>query len=97
LSKFQFSFETSAYLSLSLLDLYERFGAKFIVLIRHPAQVVNSFWAKGWYTEPYVQADAHQALGYQSQLKDHHFFARIAPRGAEFTHWNQMTRMGKLA
>jgi hypothetical protein len=97
LAQRRFSFEASAYLSLSIKELYERFGAKFILLVRRPDRVVNSTWVKGFYAEPYVQADPQKALGYQPQEHIRHFFSRIAPMGAEFVTWNKMTRIGKIA
>ncbi|NER39632.1 MAG: hypothetical protein F6J93_37805 [Oscillatoria sp. SIO1A7] len=92
-----FSFESSSYLSLSIPELYDRFGAKFVMLVRRPDRVVNSLWVKGWYREPYIQADPEKALGYQPQPMDHHFFSRIAPMGAIFEPWNKMSRIGKIA
>ena len=96
LAEHRFSFESSSYLSLSIEELYERFDAKFILLIRRPDQVVNSFWTKGWYENRYTQVDADIALGFQPHPKDHHYFSRIAPIGKEFKSWNQMSRVGKI-
>jgi len=42
LETFDYSFESSAYLSLSVIELYERFNAKFILLVRKPHEVVAS-------------------------------------------------------
>ena len=96
LAEHNFSFESSSYLSLSIEELHKRFDAKFILLIRSPDRVVNSFWTKGWYKHNYLQSDPNKALGYQQHPKDHHYFSRIAPIGREFKSWNQMSRIGKI-
>jgi hypothetical protein len=93
----QFSFEASAHLSLSVLPLFERFGAKFILLVRRPDRVINSYLAKGWYEQSFVCADPALALGYQPIDSFHRFLGRIAPRGEQFHTWNRLTRVGKLA
>ena len=49
LDQFDCSFEASAHLSLSVEELYQRFNAKFILLVRSPHEVVNSYLRKGWY------------------------------------------------
>lgn len=95
----KFSFEASPYLSLSVHQLHERFGAKFILLVRRPDRVVTSFAHKGFYRRPYSVADTTLATGYQDQSPEklHTFFARIAPTGDCFSSWNQMTQVGKIA
>lgn len=90
------SFEASAYLSLSVQALHERFGARFILMVRRPDRVVSSLWGKGWYERPFIQGNPSLALGYQDGLRPHHTFSRIAPRGAEFERWRRMTRIGRL-
>lgn len=97
LVRHKFSFEASAHLSLSICQLYERFGAKFLLLTRSPERVVNSYLVKGWYTEPFVQKNPDLALGYQQHELFHRFLGRIAPQGEKFEQWNKMTRIGKLA
>lgn len=94
-----YSFEASPYLSLSVRELHERFGAKFILLMRQPDQVVTSFVHKGFYRRPYIVKNTNLATGYQDQSpeKVHTFFARIAPRGEFFRTWNAMTQVGKVA
>ncbi len=94
-----YSFEASPYLSLSVKELHERFGAKFILLVRRPDGVVTSFAHKGFYRRPYAVGDPNLATGYQDQSpeKIHTFFARVAPRGALVRRWNQMTQVGRVA
>jgi hypothetical protein len=94
-----FSFEASPYLSLSVGELHERFGAKFIFLVRRPDEVVSSFAHKGFYREPYLVRDPDLAAGYQREAarKPFMFFARISPRGEAFRAWNAMTQIGKVA
>lgn len=92
-----FSFEASAYLSLSILELYDRFKAKFILLVRSPEQVVNSYVRKGWYDKPVQRANPNLVPSYQESRDFHHFLGRIMPNGEKFQQWNQMSRVGKLA
>ena len=98
LSKQAHSFEASAYLSLSLLPLYEQFNAKFVFLVRSPHKVVNSYLQKHWY-EQTVYREHHQlAAGFQPGMKEpHHSFSRLIPRGAEVGPWENYTQVGKLA
>src|SRR5260370_29614626 len=44
----RFSFECSALLSHSLPELFERFRARFLLLVRSPPQTVASFAVRGW-------------------------------------------------
>lgn len=94
-----YSFEASPYLSLSVKELHERFGAKFILLVRRPDRVVTSFVHKGFYRRPYHVRDVNLATGYQDQTpeKVHTFFARVAPRGEFFRTWSEMSPVGKVA
>ena len=41
--------ESNPYLSFHIRELYERYNARFIFLIRNPKDVVNSHIKKGWY------------------------------------------------
>jgi len=99
LSGHSYSFEASPYLSLSVAELHERFGGKFVMLIRNPDGVVSSFVHKGFYRRPYSVADVNLAAGYQDQSPEraYTFFARVAPRGEFFRTWNAMTPVGKVA
>ncbi len=92
-----FSFEASSHLSLSVRELYSRFEAKFILLVRSPERVVNSYLRKGWYNKPIIYANSKLALGYQQSKGIHHFLGRIVPTGEKFLQWNEMSRVGKLA
>jgi hypothetical protein len=94
-----FSFEASPYLSLSVKELYERFRARFVMLIRAPDGVVSSFVHKGFYRRPYHVHDVALAAGYQDQSPERAYtsFARIAPQGEFFRTWNAMTPVGKVA
>jgi hypothetical protein len=93
-----FSFEASAHLSLSLQELYDRFNAKFLLLIRSPERVVNSYLQKGWYEKPVIRANPNLAPGYQDYCTSfHHSLGRIMPSGEKFLQWNQMSRVGKIA
>ena len=94
-----YSFEASPYLALSALELHERFGAKFIFLIRRPDRVVTSFVHKGFYSKPYAVRSPDLATGYQEPTPERFFtfFARISPRGEFFSTWNDLTPVGKVA
>ncbi len=92
-----FSFEASAHLSLSIEELYQRFGAKFILLTRRPEKMVNSYLRKGWYDQKTVYANPELALGYQECLYFHHFLGRIVPRKDQFWQWQELSRVGKLS
>lgn len=97
LGRYSFSFESSAHLSLSILELFQELEAKFLLLIRSPEKVVNSYLHKGWYCEDYVRADPNLALGYQDTPSFHHFLGRIVPFGERYEQWRTLTRVGKLA
>jgi len=90
-------FESEPYLSLSIVPLYERFGARFVFVVRRPEDVVNSLFVKGWYAEEFYKADADLAPGYAPGLRGNHVFGRIVPNGEEFRRWSRLTRVGKLA
>ena len=94
-----YSFEASPYLALSVRELHERLGAKFVFLIRRPDGVVTSFVHKGFYSRPYSVQNLDLAAGYQDQSPERFFtfFARISPRGEFFRAWNEMTPVGKVA
>ena len=92
-----FSFEASAYLSLSIEELYARFGAKFLLLVRRPERMVNSFLEKGWYNKPYYRADPNLVPSYQETKFFFLFLARFVPSGEKFLEWQTYTRVGKLA
>ncbi len=93
----QISFESSSFLSLSVQELYQRFAAKFILLVRSPEQVVNSYLRKGWYAKTAVRANPKLIPSYQDCYRFHHFLGRIMPSDEKFMQWNQMSRVGKIA
>jgi hypothetical protein len=94
-----FSFESSGYLSLSVLQLYDCFDARFVLMVRRPEAVVNSYWSKGWYETNPIYLDETQALGFNwyQASHPHYIFSRLAPTGDERSSWLQLTRVGKLA
>jgi hypothetical protein len=92
------SFESSAFLSLSIQELYEAFDAKFVLLVRAPEKVVNSYIKKGWYRDYVFQDDPDKIPSYQPDMKEfHHFLGRTLPRGEEYERWKNYSRVGKLA
>jgi hypothetical protein len=99
LEQHSYSFEATPYLSLSVKELHERFGARFVMLVRKPDGVVTSFVHKGFYRAPYSVRDVDLAAGYQDQSPERFFtfFARVSPRGEFFQTWNAMTPVGKVA
>jgi len=93
-----FSFEASAYLSLSIAELYEQLKSKFILLVRRPDEVVNSYITKGWYDHQLVRANDDLAPHFQpGLLLPHHSFSRIVPIGEEAKQWKEYTQVGKIA
>ena len=98
LAKRRVSFESNAYLAFSVLELYQRFDARFILLVRRPDKVVNSYIEKGWYAQPLVRSDLDLPPGYQPGARSrHHPLSRIAPIGPEAIRWEGYSRVGKLA
>lgn len=93
----RYSFEASAFLSLSLEPLHEAFGAKFVIMTRRPEKVVTSYLRKGWYAHAPNLGDPDKAPTMQDVAMPHHFLGRTMPRGAEFERWANLTRVGKLA
>ena len=92
-----FSFEASSYLSLSLIELYEQFDAKFILLVRSPEKVINSYLRKGWYNTKIVRNNPNLPPSFQESVKPHHFFSRLMPSGNKYIQWSTMSRVGQLA
>lgn len=90
-------FESSAFLSLSVKELYEYFDARFIFLVRDPYKVVKSYLKKGWYSNEIQIANHSLPPSYQENVHFHHFLGRILPRGEEVIRWKKLTRVGKLA
>lgn len=95
----QHSFESSALLSHSIDELADRFAAKFIWLVRHPAATVASFAARGWFRESQTRSNPNLPPTYEGRdgEKARHFFGRIIPNGDEFTAFEKMTPIGRIA
>ncbi len=92
------SFEASAFLSLSAPVLHAAFDARFVLLVRRPERVVNSYLEKGWYAEPLARDDARLPAGYQAPAqRPHHPFSRLAAVGEDGERWSRLSRVGKLA
>lgn len=93
----QYSFESSAPLSFSIEELYSRFRAKFVMLVRSPERVVNSYFRKGLYHHEIIREDPNLVLGYQDIDQIHHFLGRIVPTGEEYLRWEKLSVIGKIA
>ena len=92
------SFEASTFVSLSAPVLHAELRARFILMIRRPDRVVNSFLHKGWYADEPARRDARLALGHQPGLpRAHHAFSRLAAFGDDGERWARLSRIGKLA
>lgn len=91
------SFESSAYLSLSVSELYEAFNAKFILLVRNPYEVVRSYQRKGWYKESVYWENVTKPPTTQPTPEFHHFLGRPMPMGNEFPKWTNLSQVGKLS
>ena len=92
----RFSFECSALLSHSLEELFERFRARFLLLVRNPADTVASFAVRGWFLKPIARQDPSRIPSYREGEEPRHFLGRNIPTGAEFERWTQFTQIGKL-
>lgn len=92
------SFEVSALLSHSIAELYERYDARFVMLVRRPDHTVASFAARGWFLEPIPWADATRPPTLPDAMEPRHFFGRNLPRTqAELDRWRALSQIGKLA
>lgn len=92
-----FSLECSALLSHSLEELFDQFRARFLLLVRHPADTVASFAVRGWFLKPIARADTSLPPSYREGEEPRHFFGRNIPHGKEFDRWSNLTQIGKLA
>lgn len=97
LAEHRFSFECSALLSHSLEELFERFRARFLLLVRRPEETVASFAVRGWFVKPCARKDARLAPSYREGEEPRHFLGRNIPHGAEFERWTRLTQIGRLA
>jgi hypothetical protein len=97
LAQRRFSFECSALLSHSLEELFERFRARFLLLVRSPAETVASFAVRGWFLKPCARKDASLPPSYREGEEPRHFLGRNIPHGAEFERWTRLTQIGKLS
>jgi hypothetical protein len=93
----RFSFESSALLSHSLEELYDRFRARFLLLVRAPDETVASFAVRGWFLRVPVRKDLSLPPSYYSGEEARHFLGRNLPHGPEFERWAGLTQVGKLA
>ena len=92
-----FSFESSALISHSLLPLFDRFQARFMLLVRSPAETVASFAVRGWFLKPPARKDHDLPPSYREGEEPRHFLGRIIPHGSAFDRWLGLTQIGKLA
>ncbi len=97
LAERRFSFECSALLSHSLEELFARFRARFLLLVRRPEETVASFAVRGWFLKPCARMDANLAPSYREGEEPRHFLGRNIPHGAEFERWTRLTQIGRLA
>jgi hypothetical protein len=97
LERRRFSFECSALLSHSLEELFERFRARFLLLVRSPAETVASFAVRGWFLKPVARRDPARGPSYREGEEPRHFLGRNIPHGPEFERWSRLTQIGKLA
>lgn len=97
LEKNSLSFESSAFLSMSVKELYNAFDAKFVLMVRNPEHVVNSYIKKGWYEHLPENYDGQLPPSYFEHDLFHHFLGRTLPQGEEYQRWKKLTQVGKLA
>jgi len=97
LASHRVSFESSALLSHSILELHERFDARFLLLVRSPDRTVASFAVRGWFVDPIPWRDPSLPPTLREGVEPRHFFGRNLPRGAEFRRWSELSQVGKIA
>jgi hypothetical protein len=97
LAERRFSFECSALLSHSLEELFERFRARFLLLVRRPDATVASFAVRGWFVKPCARKDPGLPPSYREGEEPRHFLGRNIPHGAEFERWTHLTQIGRLS
>jgi hypothetical protein len=97
LAERRFSFECSALLSHSLEELFGRFCARFLLLVRSPAETVASFAVRGWFVKPPARRDPRLPPSYREGEEPRHFLGRNIPHGAEFERWTRLTQIGRLS
>jgi hypothetical protein len=97
LAERRFSFECSALLSHSLEELFERFRARFLLLVRRPDETVASFAVRGWFINPCARKDPRLPPSYREGEEPRHFLGRNIPHGAEFERWTRLTQIGRLS
>jgi hypothetical protein len=93
----RFSFECSALLSHSLEELFGRFRARFLLLVRSPAETVASFAVRGWFLKPPARRDPRLPPSYREGEEPRHFLGRNIPHGADFERWTGLTQIGRLS
>jgi hypothetical protein len=91
------SFEASALLSHSIAELHERFGARFLLLVRSPDHTIASFAVRGWFLDPIAWRDSSLPPTIREGVEPRHFFGRNLPRGDAFHRFRELTQIGKLA
>lgn len=97
LAEHRFSFECSALLSHSLEELFERFRARFLLLVRSPQETVASFAVRGWFMKPCARKDTNLPPSYREGEEPRHFLGRNIPHGVEFERWTRLTQIGRLS
>ncbi|HWG46231.1 MAG TPA: hypothetical protein VN688_25950 [Gemmataceae bacterium] len=97
LAEHRFSFECSALLSHSLEELFTRFRARFLLLVRRPEDTVASFAVRGWFVKPCARKDSSLPPSYREGEEPRHFLGRNIPHGIEFERWTQLTQIGRLS
>ena len=89
-------FESSAYLSLSIDTLFQEFDSRFVLMVRHPEAVANSYKRKGWYEKSVFSSNEDLIPGYQPQKQFHHYLGRTLPKDMSVQNWNTLSVVGRL-
>ena len=97
LAEHRFSFECSALLSHSLEELFERFRARFLLLVRSPQETVASFAVRGWFLKSCARQNPNLPPSYREGEEPRHFLGRNIPHGVEFERWTRLTQIGRLS
>jgi hypothetical protein len=96
LSKYQNTFIASPYFSFGVNELNSQLKPNYLFFhIRDPIKCVESFYAKGWYSN--IDTSLLKKGPMLNELSNlRHNFSRILPKDDYFNQWLKLTRIGKI-
>jgi hypothetical protein len=91
-------FESNGMLAFHVRELHERLGARFVLVVRNPLEVVPSLVAQGIYDSPIALDDPSLVTGFQYNVeRPNHALSPLVPREPEYSSWTRLTTVGKSA